>query len=243
MGYIHAEHPHPPRPLAPPWTRTQDLFPHLYETAGGAVRCVGLLERVCKFFSKNSLRDNGFSMSHTPQSSSTSLPARQIQSAPGPPTEHTPPSTLPSFTTENPAPTPWPLHSSQGDNYLPPASCGAPVLVSGLLGHDRWQVSVGVRMGMVVCSPSSWALESPHPRSSMFSNLDFHPDQNSCGYSANWRCTNCLSQNNPYILGFLLLPNVYYLYIVYFLALNILFIRMLKLNNQLNYQEHQIQSK
>lgn len=48
-----------------------------------------------------------------------------------------PPSTLPSFTTENPAPTPWPLHSSQGDNYLPPASCGAPVLVSGLLGHDR----------------------------------------------------------------------------------------------------------
>jgi len=154
-----------------------------------------------------------------------------------------PPSTFPSFTTENPAPTPWPLHSSQGDNYLPPASCGAPVLVSGLLGHDRWQVSVGVRMGMVVCSPSSWALESPHPRSSMFSNLDFHPDQNSCGYSANWRCTNCLSQNNPYILGFLLLPNVYYLYIVYFLALNILFIRMLKFNNQLNYQEHQIQSK
>lgn len=118
MGYIHAEHPHPPRPLAP-LEHALRIYFHIYMRLRGcgAVRCVGLLERVCKFFSKNSLRDNGFSMSHTPQSSSTSLPARQIQSAPGPPTE--PPSTLPSFTTENPAPTPWPLHSSQGDNYLP----------------------------------------------------------------------------------------------------------------------------
>lgn len=69
------------------------IYFHIYMRLRGcgAVRCVGLLERVCKFFSKNSLRDNGFSMSHTPQSSSTSLPARQIQSAPGPPTEPPPP--------------------------------------------------------------------------------------------------------------------------------------------------------
>lgn len=86
----------------------------------------GRSSRVCKFFSKNSLRDNGFSMSHTslPTSLSTSLPwhTTQLQQHPLP---------LP----------PHPSHDS--DNYLhspipPPSRCLM------FLGHDRWQVSVGV---------------------------------------------------------------------------------------------------
>lgn len=62
-------------------TRTQDLFSHLYvctgrEGRGGELEHRGRSSRVCKFFSKNSLRDNGFSMSHTslPTSLLTSLP-------------------------------------------------------------------------------------------------------------------------------------------------------------------------
>lgn len=41
----------------------------------------GRSSRVCKFFSKNSLRDNGFSMSHTslPTSLSTSMPRHTTQ--------------------------------------------------------------------------------------------------------------------------------------------------------------------
>lgn len=56
-------------------TRTQDLFSHLYVCRGGRrERTRAESSRVCKFFSKNSLRDNGFSMSHTSLPTSTSLP-------------------------------------------------------------------------------------------------------------------------------------------------------------------------
>lgn len=53
------------------------IYFHIYMYArGGKVEHRGRSSRVCKFFSKNSLRDNGFSMSHTslPTSLLTSLP-------------------------------------------------------------------------------------------------------------------------------------------------------------------------
>lgn len=83
--------------------------------------------RVCKFFSKNSLRDNGFSMSHTslPTSLSTSMPRHTTQLQ------------------QHPLPLPPPYPSPDSDNYLH-SPIPSPSRCLMFLGHDRWQVSVGV---------------------------------------------------------------------------------------------------
>lgn len=137
--------------FAVPETRTQDLFSHLYVCKGwqGRGGGGGRSSRVCKFFSKNSLRDNGFSMSHTspPTSLLTSLP-RHIQHNSS--NLHSLP--LPPF---------LPSHGS--DNYLHSPNL-SPSRCLMFLGHDRWQVSVGVAS----CKFFFWVLERA---SDMFWNV------------------------------------------------------------------------
>lgn len=119
------------------------IYFHIYMYARGGrgeeVEHRGRSSRVCKFFSKNSLRDNGFSMSHTslPTSRLTSLP-RHIQHNSS--NLHSHPPFLSS------------LHGS--DNYLHSPNL-SPSRCLMFLGHDRWQVSVGV----VSCKFFFWVLE------------------------------------------------------------------------------------